>query len=43
MRGRFCSKLSEKKVNGLKERGLFHLTQLFLIVAMHTEADDVVS
>ncbi|XP_034230774.1 protein MMS22-like [Thrips palmi] len=35
--GRFFSKLSEKKINSLSEMGLFHLTQIFLSIALATE------
>lgn len=43
MCGRFYSKLSEKKVDGLSEMGLFHLTQLFLSVAKQTDIEELVS
>lgn len=42
MRGRFYSKLSMKKVDSLSEMGLFHLTQLFLVIALKTDLEDLV-
>ncbi|XP_052122996.1 protein MMS22-like [Frankliniella occidentalis] len=41
MFGRFFSKLSERKVNGLSEIGLYHLTQLFLTVAAQTDLEEM--
>ncbi|KAK3921071.1 General transcription factor 3C polypeptide 5 [Frankliniella fusca] len=41
MCGRFFSKLSERKVSGLSEIGLFHLTQLFLTIASQTDLEEM--
>ena len=40
--GRFYSKLSEKKVDGLSQMGLYHLTQLFVAIATQTDVEEVV-
>lgn len=41
MCGRFYSKLSEKKVDGLSQMGLYHLTQLFVAIARQTDVEEV--